>query len=98
MSKTGSVYIMASKSNVLYVGVTSDLVGRIWEHKNDICEGFTKKYQCHKLVYYEYLETMNEAIDREKQVKNWKRQWKLNKIKGFNPTFRDLYQSLLDEL
>jgi putative endonuclease len=90
------VYILASHdSGTLYVGVTSDLVKRIWEHKNDIGEGFTKRYRVHTLVWYEVHETMESAIRREKAVKEWKRAWKLELIEKMNPDWEDLYPKLL---
>ncbi len=89
------VYILASKNNkVIYIGITDDLVGRVWQHKNDVVEGFTKRYQVHKLVYYEIIEDVTEAILREKRMKKWKRQWKNNVINGFNPNWDDLYDQL----
>jgi putative endonuclease len=84
------VYIMASVSGTLYTGVTSDLEKRIWEHKNDINEGFTKKYKCHKLVYFEHSDYMTEAIEREKEIKKWNRKKKENLNKTINPIWNDL--------
>jgi putative endonuclease len=76
-----AVYILASKRNgTLYIGVTSDLVKRIWEHKNNMVEGFTKRYNVHRLLWYELHESMESAITREKRLKNWKRKWKLELI------------------
>jgi putative endonuclease len=90
------VYILASKKNgTLYVGVTSDLVKRVWEHKNDFVEGFTKKYGVHTLVWYEVHETMGSAITREKALKYWKRAWKLRLIETDNPGWIDLYEKLI---
>ena len=90
------VCILASHySGTLYVGVTSDLVKRIWEHKNDIVEGFTKRYRVHTLVWYEVHETMESAIRREKAVKAWKRQWKVTLIENENPDWKDRYAELL---
>jgi len=90
------VYILASRRNgTLYVGVTSDPVKRIWEHKNDVVDGFAKKYEIHLLVYYELTPDVNSAIKREKQLKKWRRQWKLELIEKMNPNWNDLYQSLL---
>ena len=74
----------------LYVGVTSNLSKRVWEHKNKVVEGFTEKYNVDKLVYYETTDSIELAIKREKQLKNWHRQWKINLIKEMNPEFRDL--------
>jgi putative endonuclease len=91
-----SVYILASKRNgTLYVGVTSDLVKRTWQHKNDLVEGFTKKYKVHDLVWYELVDDMASAILREKQIKEWKRQWKLELIEKLNPYWNDLYPSII---
>lgn len=87
---SSTVYIMASKSGTLYVGVTHDLENRVWEHKNNIYEGFTKKYQCHKLVYFEDHDLHIEAIDREKQIKKWRRGKKQALIKTLNPGWQDL--------
>jgi putative endonuclease len=90
------VYILASKKNgTLYVGVTSDLVKRVWEHKNDFVEGFTKKYGVHTLVWYEVHVTMGSAITREKALKYWKRAWKLRLIETDNPGWIDLYEKLI---
>jgi putative endonuclease len=93
--KQPSVYILASKRNgTLYVGVTSDFVGRISEHKQDLIEGFTKRYGVHDLVYIEFHEDMDTAIKREKQIKRWRRAWKLALIEKDNPGWRDLYPEL----
>ena len=78
----------------MYIGVTSDIVKRIWEHKNDAVEGFTKRYGVHTLVWYEMHETMESAISREKTIKGWKRKWKLELIEKDNPQWTDLYNSL----
>lgn len=91
--KQPAVHILASKRNgTLYTGVTADLLGRVWEHKNDAIEGFTKKYSVHRLVYFEQHETMPSAIEREKQIKKWKRKWKQELIEEQNPTWKDLYE------
>lgn len=96
MPKLPCVYILASRRNgTLYVGVTSDLIKRIWEHKSDVVEGFTKRYVIHTLVWYEPHETMISAIAREKAIKEWKRKWKLDLIERDNPQWRDLYDELL---
>ena len=88
-------YIMASKRNgTLYVGSTSDLIKRVWEHKNKLTPGFTAKYNVHILVYYETHETYVEAARREKRFKNWCRQWKLNLIENLNPEWGDLYEEI----
>ncbi len=85
------VYMLCSKRNgTLYTGVTSDLVKRTYEHKNDLAEGFTKKYGVHRLVWYEVHETAEAAITREKQLKKWNRKWKLRLIEKDNPEWRDL--------
>lgn len=90
------VYILASKRNgTLYIGITSDLVKRVWEHKSDLVEGFTKQYQVHQLVWYEPSQNMESAITREKQLKEWKRQWKVELIEKTNPYWNDLYPNLL---
>ena len=94
--KAPAVYILASQRNgTLYVGVTSDLVKRIYEHKNDLADGFSKKYQTHRLVYFEQYSTMEFAIAREMQIKKWNRQWKLELIEDRNPEWKDLYEALL---
>jgi putative endonuclease len=88
-------YIMASKGNgTLYVGSTSDLIKRVWEHKNKVIPGFTAQYNVHILVYYEVHETYIEAPRREKRFKNWCRQWKLNLIEELNPEWCDLYEEI----
>ena len=90
------VYILASKRNgTLYTGVTSNLIKRVWEHKQHAVAGFTKKYNVTQLVWYEVHETMESAISREKQIKNWKRVWKINVIEAMNPQWRDLYNDLI---
>ena len=91
-----AVYILASRRNgTLYTGVTRDLIKRAWEHKHDVVDGFTKKYGVHRLVYYELHLEMVPAIVREKQIKKWKRAWKLRLIERMNPRWDDLYESLL---
>ena len=96
MLKTYYLYIMANKKNgTLYVGVTNDLIRRIWEHKNDVHEGFTKKYGLHRLVWYESTTDIEAAIRREKQLKKWNRQWKIELIEKENPNWDDLYEGLL---
>ena len=91
MKKTCAVYIMTNYSETsLYIGVTSNLQKRVWEHKNKVVEGFTEKYNVDKLVYYELTDSIESAINREKQLKRWHRQWKINLIKEMNPKFRDL--------
>jgi putative endonuclease len=95
MSKQPCVYLLSSGRNgTLYVGVTSNLIKRVWEHKNHVVDGFTKKYQVDRLVWYEVHETMESAIQREKAIKEWQRTWKLRLIEKFNPDWADLYESL----
>ncbi|HSV48375.1 MAG TPA: GIY-YIG nuclease family protein [Ramlibacter sp.] len=90
------VYLLASSWNgTLYVGVTNDLVRRIHEHKNDLVEGFTRRYGVHLLVWYASTESVEAAIEKEKQIKNWKRAWKFALIEKENPEWRDLYESIL---
>jgi len=92
MTKQPYVYILASKNNgTLYIGVTSNLIQRIWQHKNNQVEGFTEKYKVHTLVYYEQHEMMESAITREKQMKKWKRDWKTKLIEKDNPLWEDLW-------
>jgi putative endonuclease len=89
------VYILASARNgTLYTGVTSDLLKRVWEHKSDLVEGFTKRYAVHVLVWFELHEDMLAAIRREKTIKGWKRRWKIELIETMNPEWRDLYAEL----
>ncbi len=91
-----SFYILANKRNgTLYIGVTSNLPARVGHHKNDVVEGFTKKYGVHRLVYFELYEDMGEAIQREKRLKKWKRQWKINLIEKANPQWRDLFNEII---
>jgi putative endonuclease len=90
------VYILASKPyGTLYTGVTSDLVQRMWQHKESVFEGFSKKYNVTRLVWYEQWDLMSDAIGREKQIKEWKRDWKINLIERENPEWMDLYRSIL---
>jgi putative endonuclease len=94
--KKPAVYIMANQKNgVLYTGVTSDLVKRVYEHKQSVIDGFTKKYQCKMLVFYEVHVTMEAAITREKQIKGGSRSKKLILINVTNPEWRDLYEEIL---
>ena len=91
------IYILASRRNgTLYVGSTTNLAKRIWEHKNNVIPGFTAKYNVHQLVYYEVHQDIMEAAKRERRLKNWCRKWKLNLIEQFNPMWRDLYEDLSD--
>jgi putative endonuclease len=94
MNKQGFVYILGNNNKTLYIGVTADLPKRIMIHKQKLTKGFTKKYFLHKLLYYEVFDTMQDAIIREKQLKRWHREWKLNLIKSMNPNLRDLYPTL----
>ncbi len=96
MGKNPYVYLLASRRNgTLYIGVTSNLIKRIWEHKNNVVEGFTKRYRVHALVWYELHSTMESAISREKAMKEWKRRWKLDLIERENPQWNDLYKDLI---
>ena len=91
-----AVYILASQRNgTLYIGVTSHLVQRIWQHKNDLVPGFTEKFGVHDLVYFELMDDMASAIAREKQLKKWNRAWKLALIEKQNPTWQDLWPTIL---
>jgi len=93
--KRACVYILASKRNgTLYAGVTSDIARRVWEHKSGAVVGFTQKYAVHLLVYAEFHETVPDAILREKQIKKWRRKWKLELIERDNPEWRDLYSEI----
>ncbi len=90
------VYILASERNgTLYIGVTNDLVKRVYQHKQDVVNGFSKKYSTHTLVYFELAEDSLSAITREKQLKKWERNWKLSLIEKGNPGWKDLYDDLL---
>jgi putative endonuclease len=96
VSKQPVVYMLASKRNgTLYIGVTSNLIKRIWEHKNNLIQGFTKQYNVHALVWYEMHENMESAILREKMLKEWKRIWKLELIESSNPDWNDLYNTIV---
>ena len=96
MSKQPAVYILANKRNgTLYIGVTSHLRKRVWEHKTDLTEGFTKRYGARRLVYYELHEDLASAISREKQMKKWNRAWKLALIEKQNPDWKDLWEGIL---
>ncbi len=91
MNKTYAVYIMTNYSQTsLYIGVTGNLQKRVWEHKNKFVEGFTKRYNIDRLVYYELTDSIETALNREKQLKRWHRDWKINLIKEMNPEFNDL--------
>lgn len=91
------IYIIGNQKPVLYTGVTSNLIKRIWQHKEGVVDGFSKKYNLKKLLYFEVYVDPKEAIYREKQLKHFKREWKLDLIRKFNPKFEDLYSNLLEE-
>ena len=96
MERQACVYILASRRNgTLYTGVTSDLIKRIWQHKNDLAEGFTRKHRVHTLVWFEQHQAMESAIRREKAIKEWNRAWKLRLIEEINPEWRDLYFEII---
>jgi putative endonuclease len=88
--KSAYVYILGSKQGVLYIGVTSNLDGRVFEHRNGIKSGFASKYQCHRLIYFEEYQYMTSAIAREKELKGWRREKKLALVSSMNPEMRDL--------
>ena len=95
MDKQGFVYIMASQKNgTIYLGVTSNLPQRAWEPRTDAVEGFTRKYNCHLLVWYQAYDSLEEARRREFKMKEWKRAWKVREIEGFNPAWKDLFEGL----
>jgi putative endonuclease len=95
MDRQPAVYILASRRNgTLYIGVTSNLPARVWQHRNDLVEGFSRHYSTHLLVYFEIHSTMIAAITREKQIKEWKRVWKLRLIESMNPEWRDLFREI----
>ena len=96
MEKVPCVYILASTRNgTLYTGVTSDLLKRVWQHKNSVVDGFTKRFHVHSLVWFEVHETMESAILREKAIKKWNRSWKLELIEKLNPEWNDIFQNLI---
>ena len=96
MKKSYFVYILTNfEETTFYIGVTSNLQKRIWEHKNKVVEGFTEKYNVDRLVYYEQTEDVETALNREKQLKRWHRQLKINLIKEFNPEMKDLFESIV---
>ncbi|OGE08818.1 hypothetical protein A3A60_02855 [Candidatus Curtissbacteria bacterium RIFCSPLOWO2_01_FULL_42_26] len=96
MSKSYYVYVITNINNTTsYIGITNNLIRRIYEHKKEIADGFTKRYRLKKLIYFEEYKNPKEAIAREKQLKNWHRQWKINLIKSTNPDFEDLYEKIL---
>ena len=93
--KTGYTYILTNKNHtVLYIGATSNLIKRIYEHKDQLVKGFTKKYNVNKLIYYEECNDINDALQREKQIKKWNRDWKIQLIERFNPGWDDLYEDI----
>ena len=94
--KQPCVYLLASRRNgTLYTGVTSNLIQRVWQHKNNLVDGFTKKYGVHTLVWFEVHQTMPSAIEREKAIKEWRRAWKIELIESVNPQWRDLYEDIV---
>ncbi len=95
MQKLGYVYVMSNVNRkVLYIGVTSDLETRVYEHENSLVDGFTKKYNCHDLVYYEVFDDIGSAIAREKAMKKWNREWKERQIKEINPEMKRLNEQV----
>ena len=90
------VYIITNNKKTLYIGVTNNLQRRIYEHKNKLIDGFSKKYNLNKLVYFESCSEIKDAIKREKQLKNWHRKWKINLIESINPNWDDLSEGFLD--
>ena len=96
MYKQPSVYLLSNrKDGVLYTGVTSNLIKRIWQHKNKVVKGFSSKYNLHLLIWFELSESMDSAILREKQIKNWKREWKIQLVEKYNPLWGDLYSQII---
>ncbi len=94
--RNGYIYIITNRKNgTLYIGVTSNLVKRVYEHKSKITDGFSKKYNLTKLVYYEVFDNIENAIKREKQLKNWKREWKVELIEKVNREWNDLYNEII---
>ena len=89
------VYIMGNDRPTLYIGVTNNLIRRVYEHKHGLIDGFTKKYNLEKLLYFEVFNQVKDALAREKQLKHWNRKWKLNLIKVKNPTMKDLYSEII---
>jgi len=90
------IYILSNKRNgALYIGMTNDLVRRVFEHKNNYIKGFTSKYGVHKLVYYEQCDSFDSALQREKQIKEWRRSWKLDLVEKANPLWKDLFDELV---
>jgi putative endonuclease len=98
VTKQPAVYILASRpKGTLYTGVTAELVRRIWEHRSGLVEGFTKRYGVHRLVYFEIHDHIDEAIRREKRIKNWNRTWKIALIEQSNPEWRDLWPTIIGD-
>ena len=96
MKTPSYIYIITNyKNTTLYTGVTSNLVKRIWEHKNEVIEGFSKKYKLHKLVYYEVIDNIETAINREKYIKGKSKQYKINLIESINKEWNDLYEKII---
>ncbi len=96
MMDTYYVYMIANNHNtVLYIGVTNNLIRRVYEHKNGLIDGFTKKYNCHKLVWFQQTNDVDSAITKEKRMKKWKREYKENVIREMNPDWKDLYDELI---
>ena len=96
--KQPCVYLLASRRNgTLYTGVTSNLVQRVWQHKNNLVDGFTEKYGVHTLVWFEVHQTMPSAIEREKAIKEWRRAWKIELIESVNPQWRDLFEDIVGD-
>jgi len=96
MAKQPAIYILASKKNgVLYIGVTSNLIARVWEHRNHVTRGFTKRYSVTQLVYFELYSEMYQAITREKRLKKWNRSWKIRLIEEQNPHWADLWDEIV---
>ena len=94
MKNTYYVYIMGNERPTLYIGITNNLIRRVYEHKNSFVDGFTKKYCLKKLLHFEEFDRSIEAIAREKQLKHWNREWKLNLIRKVNPEFKDVYADI----
>ena len=96
MTKQPAVYILTNKRNgTLYIGVTSGLAQRVWQHQSNLVPGFSSKYNLHKLVYFELFDCMNTAIQYEKRLKKWNRQWKIELIEEKNPDWKDLYPDIV---
>lgn len=96
MGRSYYIYILTNfRNTTFYIGVTNNLIRRVSEHKKEMLSGFTKKYKLKKLIYFEEYQDPKEAIAREKQLKNWHRDWKLNLIRSVNPNFKDLYAEIL---